>query len=105
MRRIKVKEMKTNWYGLILPIAIVLTLAVAIWALLTIREQGSKCLADPFGYGSKQLAKAQGGDVLGTISLLKGNSATMYFSNNPNISRDYAESLRPKENYSIVKIG
>jgi hypothetical protein len=88
-----IKVAKQDWWGVIVLICYSIFIGLVITLFVLVRYEGTKCVADPFNYGSKQLAKEYKTDIIGTINILKKGYSTIYFSNEPNISRGYVSNL------------
>lgn len=52
------------WIYNLIGIIVLLLIVIAIWALLTLHQDGTKCLANPIKYTANNLAKANNQNIM-----------------------------------------
>lgn len=57
-----------DWVGVTLSIGVAVLIIIAIFAFVTLRQEGSKCLANPPQYSVNKLSDQSGETVIGSFT-------------------------------------
>jgi hypothetical protein len=67
---------------------------LTIWAVLSIKSEGAKCIANPYKYSALQLEMSNNAPVTCQCSIFKGDGGTLFFDkDNENISANRIERI------------